>query len=185
MFVGFIAVVVILLVVVGLMSTGATNGSGGVDQTKATKALSEISALVQSAGFYKTTTANSNYDGITVVGLYDAGIVAAGDLVEDDASNTNANAVDTDLSLVIDDLGATPIDTDILIKSKAVQGLFYEIAAGDTVNDFTFNVMADTAALTPGLKKALEANYSKFDDSAVTAATNTTAESGTATIIFN
>lgn len=184
MFVGFIAVVVILLVIVGLMSSGATNGSGGVDQTKATKALSEVSALVQSTGFYKTTTSDSNYAGLTVDTLASNGIVASIDLVP--------STVD-----FIGNGGAMTAGVNV-VKSKAVDGLYYNITVGDTSAAMKIDIVADStkisSTLQSGLAKALESSYAKLSPSAVDVGVigtttdnvvNTIANDGAASVQFN
>lgn len=150
MFVGFIAVVVILLVIVGLMSSGATNGSGGVDQTKATKALSEVSALAQSTGFYKTTTAGSDYVGLAgVQQLIDAGIVATGDTVLATATMTGS------------------VLGERVVKSKAVPGVYYKIAVNATnTNTFDVTIIPDTTlvAAGSGMGAALEKAITKVQN---------------------
>jgi len=165
MFVGFIAVVVILLVIVGLMSSGATNGSGGVDQTKATKALSEISALAQSTGFYKTTTASSDYTGLSVQALIDAGIVASADIYTVIAAdNVKVDAVQV--------TAATK-----LVKSKAVTGLYYNVVVNGTASsqfDLTIAADSDDIGATSTLGAALEKTFTKL-------AGNATVNSGTVT----
>lgn len=154
MFVGFIAVVVILLVIVGLMSSGATNGSGGVDQTKATKALSEISALVQSTGFFKTTTANSDYVGLNGVSdLVSAGIVASADTYTVVAGD----------NVKVD--GTQVAAAKVLVKSKAVSGLYYDVVKNGTSDasfDLTIAVDSDSVAPASGLAAALEKAYDKL-----------------------
>lgn len=172
MFVGFIAVVVILLVIVGLMSSGATNGSGGVDQTKATKALSEMSALAQSAGFFKTTTTNSDYTGMSTDALVTGGIVASADTA-------------TSTATMVGDAGLVGANHTV-IKSKAVSGLYYTVDVdGQSVNNFDLNVIVDPAVVTSGsgLAKALEQSFTtKFGTSAHV--TNTTAGDGAVVAVF-
>ena len=174
MFVGFIAVVVILLVIVGLMSSGATNGSGGVDQTKATKALSEISALAQSTGFYKTTTAGSDYAALSTQGLIDAGIVASADIYTTVAAdNVKVNGVQV--------VAATK-----LVKSKAVTGLYYAaVVNGTSVANFDLTVACDSDDIgaTSGLGAALEKTYTKLAGNA-TVASGTVTTDGSAVITF-
>jgi len=63
MLIGFIVVIVMILVIVGLMATGNSGGGTGVNQTKATKVVSEIGTIAQSLSFYKTTTNAGNYAG--------------------------------------------------------------------------------------------------------------------------
>ena len=165
MFVGFIAVVVILLVIVGLMSSGSTSGSGGVDQTKATKVLTEVSALVQSAGFFQTTTTNSDYDGITVGTLETAGIIATADIADVSALTTLSLTPAADGTTDAADLGETAV-----VASKSVKGLYYNLqAASAGTSTFVLNTIVDTAELTAGdsLSKALESSYSKLDKGAV------------------
>ena len=163
MFVGFIAVIVILLVIVGLMSSGATNGSGGVDQTKATKALSEVSALVQSTGYYKTTSASSDYSSISMSALTASGIISTNDTVTAGAT-------------YVGDAG-TYAGTETVIKSKAVAGLYYNISAGSgTLSNSTFkiDVVVDPAVIASGssLASAIESSMGKLT---ATAAKNSTA----------
>ena len=81
MFTGFIAVIVVILIIAGIMASGTTSASGGVDQTKASKVVSEISALAQGVGFYKTTTDANDYTGISVDALKTAGIVSENDVI--------------------------------------------------------------------------------------------------------
>jgi len=164
MFVGFIAVVVILLIIVGLMSTGATSGSGGVDQTKATKAISEISALAQSTGFFKTTTDNSNYEGLTVDTLENNGIISKADTVAISAGDYNIEA--------LQDNSASISDGDKVVVSKAVPGLVYKVVADHAlasdaaVNNtyFDISIAANKTAdngLTASLMQALDTAYAK------------------------
>ena len=174
MFVGFIAVVVILLVIVGLMSSGATNGSGGVDQTKATKALSEISALAQSTGFYKTTTAGSDYAGLSTQGLIDAGIVASADIYTVIAGD----------NVKVD--GAQVAVGTKMVKSKAVTGLFYgAVVNGTAVSKFDLTIAAESDVIAPtsGLGAALEKTYTKLAGNA-TVASGTVTTDGSAVITF-
>lgn len=187
MFVGFIAVVVILLVIVGLMATGATSGSGGVDQTKATKAISEISALAQSTGFYKTTVDTANYAGLTTQKLIDAGIVSDTDKLVAVAADLNFEA-------------STVVDGDILVKSKAIPGVYYKVTANaKNASFFDVAIASDKAganAPVATLKAALDQTYNKLkfnpgvdidtdaaidDTNIVSAAVN----DGTAIISFN
>lgn len=149
MFVGFIAVVVILLVIVGIMSSGATSGSGGVDQTKATKVLGEISGLAQSAGFYKTTVATSNYAGMDLPKLVDAGIVSLVDTVTA-AGVPAANSYES-----------------ALVISKAANEIVYTINADtNNANRLVIGVLenpdAAAAAMTDSLGSALETSYGKI-----------------------
>ena len=65
MLIGFIVVIVMILVIVGLMATGNSGGGTGVNQTKATKVVTEIGTLAQSVSFYKTTTAAGDLAGLT------------------------------------------------------------------------------------------------------------------------
>ena len=185
MFVGFIAVVVILLVIVGLMSSGGTNGSGGVDQTKATKALSEISALVQSTGFYKTTTTDSDYAGVTVAELIAAGIVSTSDIREVGTDVNGYGSIPT--ASVADQAGTVLADGTLVILSRSVNGLFYEVVAGTTANSFTFNIVApvDAAALTSGVKLALEKAYAKLDSTTVNGIVDGVAGDGASAMEFN
>lgn len=181
MFVGFIAVIVIILVIVTLMSTGATNGSGGVDQTKATKAISEISALAQSTGFYKTTTPNSNYDGVTVANLVAAGIVDSTDVL-----TLGATAAPTQY---LGNSGAKTADVSA-IKSKAISGLYYVItpASTGTLSTFDLEVVLDTVAIDndgvdAGLAKAIEKSIAKLTTS-IAGVSDTTANDGAAKLTF-
>jgi hypothetical protein len=151
MFVGFIAVVVILLVIVGLMSSGATSGSGGVDQTKATKMLGEISGLAQAAGFYKTTNANSNYANMTIPLLISNGIVAVEDTLQADGSASTALTAST----------ATHI------RSKSVPEVAYTLVVDPAnVNRILLSAVdspdAAQGAVTASLGAALETSFTKL-----------------------
>ena len=70
MLIGFIVVIVMILVIVGLMATGNSGGGTGVNQTKATKVVTEIGTLAQSLSFFKTTTTAGDFSGFT----HDAGV---------------------------------------------------------------------------------------------------------------
>lgn len=170
MLIGFIAVIVILLVIVGLMSAGGTSGSGGVDQTKATKVVSEISALAQSAGFYKTTTTNSNFEGMSVASLVDAGILDPQDIVVfKDADASSGYTISPDGP----DMIGEAIESDKInledvpyVASKAVDGLFFNIAVDPT--DATNNTMVvevDVDSKLPAsLRKAIDKVSSKLQN---------------------
>jgi len=171
MLVGFIAVIVILLVIVGLMSAGGTSGSGGVDQTKATKVVSEISALAQSAGFYKTTTAQSNYEGMNVPALIDAGIIDKADAIVfvDADGSTGLTIVDP---ATVDMIGEG-VEEDVIavedkeyVKSKAVGGVYYNVAvdaADGTNNTMVVELVLDQNLPTP-LRKAIDKVSTKLDN---------------------
>jgi hypothetical protein len=78
MFIGFIAVIVVLLIIVAIMASGTTTTSGGIDQTKAMKLVSELGNIGASLGFYKTVNLSGDmgtYTGITQQLADDAGIV--------------------------------------------------------------------------------------------------------------
>jgi hypothetical protein len=175
MFVGFIAVVVILLVIVGLMSSGSTSGSGGVDQTKATKVLTEISALAQSAGFYQTTTADSDYAGMNLASLQTAGIVATDDVVAVAGGDADDPASGTVNGFLIDDTGADTAEAAIgdgveLVKSKAVKGLYYDLLESPVTSTnfiISTNVAASDVPVASSLAKALESSYAKLDKGGV------------------
>jgi len=163
MLVGFIAVIVILLVIVGLMSAGGTSGSGGVDQTKATKVVSEISALAQSSGFFKTTTAQSNFEGMDVAALMDAGIVDSNDVITflDADGSSGVTIVDpTTVDLIGEGTEEATIATEdaLYVKSKAVSGVYYDVAvdpADATNNTMLVSVVLDQA-LPSTLRKAID-----------------------------
>jgi len=123
MFVGFIAIIVVLLIIVAAMSTGSTSGSGGVDQTQATKVLSEFSGLTQSFDFYKTTTTLSDYEGISVPNLVKNGIVNTAD---------TADAGNDGLAGTTDDV--TPAVNNDFIVSKALDGVTYTVAPDANTN---------------------------------------------------
>lgn len=150
MFTGFIAVIVVILIIAGIMATGTTSASGGVDQTKASKAVSEISALTQGIGFYKTTTDANDYTGISVQALQDAGIVDGNDVY----------ALAADGEYVYDDDTNVTAGTKV-IKSRAVDGLAYiaEENAGDH-GVYKFHVVAKPGMLST-LKAALDTAYNK------------------------
>lgn len=180
MLVGFIAVIVILLVIVGLMSAGGTSGSGGVDQTKATKVVSEISALAQSAGFYKTTTKNSNFEGMNVAALIDAGIIDSADAIVfvDADGSTGLTVVDpTTVDMIGEAIEEDKIATEDAeyVKSKAVSGVYYNVAVdgADTTNNTMVVGVDIDQNLQPSLRKAIDQVASKLDD-----VTNTNLDSG-------
>lgn len=175
MFVGFIAVIVVILIVVALMSTGATSGSGGVDQTKATKAVSEISALGQSIGFFKTTTLNSNYAGINVDSLVKAGIISSNDV---QLSTDSMKALPVTVDGVIDNTEAALVPGRDIIKSKAVEGLYYEVLPGASASTFVIKTIINEAkgGIAPSpeaggaddsLRSAIEAAVAKLDGNGV------------------
>lgn len=183
MFVGFIAVIVIILIIVTLMSTGATSGSGGVDQTKATKAIGEISALGQAIGFYKTTSPGSNYAGISVEKLKNAGIVNADDLAD---STVDMNRV-TQAGGAVEALTAA---TDALIASKAVPGLYYNVTTStNSNNEFVIQVITDNSGaglsttVDSGLLSALETSYTKLKGTG-TVETGAVIDDGVAAIVL-
>jgi hypothetical protein len=156
MLVGFIAVIVILLVIIGVMSTGATSGSGGVDQTKATKLISEISGIAQSVGFYKTLTKNGDYKDMNTTKLAEAGIV------ELDKADANPKKHSETVGSI------TPAGSAKYVKSKAIEGVYYDINVKDNTNDvthFTIDVMVDgtkVSTASEGLGKAMEKAMTKF-----------------------
>lgn len=163
MLVGFIAVIVILLVIVGLMSAGGTSGSGGVDQTKATKVVSEISAIAQSSGFFKTTTAESNFEGLNVGLLIDSGIVDSLDVVtffDADASTGLTIEDPASLTLIGEATEEAAIATEdaLYVKSKAVSGVYYNVtvdAADSTNNTMVIDVIINED-LPETLRKAID-----------------------------
>lgn len=160
MFTGFIAVIVVILIIAGIMATGTTSASGGVDQTKASKAVSEISSLTQGIGFYKTTTDANDYAGISVQALQDSGIVSANDVY------TTVNAGE----YVYDD-GAN-VDANVsVIKSRAVDGLAYQVLEDTDTGVFQLRVVADPNMLQT-LKDALDTAYEKKFSAHVAAYTN-------------
>jgi len=171
MLVGFIAVIVILLVIVGLMSAGGTSGSGGVDQTKATKVVSEISALAQSAGFFKTTTTQSNYEGMNVAALIDAGIIDSADAIVfvDADGSTGLTIVDKD---DVDMIGeaveedAIAVEDAQYVKSKAVAGVYYNVAvdAADATNNTMIIELDIDQNLPTTLRKAIDKVSTKLDN---------------------
>ena len=171
MFVGFIAVIVVILIIVALMSTGSTSGSGGVDQTKATKAVGEISALGQSIGFFKTTTTNNDYSGISVANLVNAGIISDADVV---ASTADMKGLPVTSGAVGAAEAALTVVPKSVIQSKAVKGLYYEVLPGATASTFVIRTVIDqaTGAIAPvavggadnGLRAAIEAAVAKLDE---------------------
>lgn len=186
MFVGFIAVIVVILIIVALMSTGATSGSGGVDQTKATKAVGEISALGQSIGFFKTTTTNNDYTGISVTSLINAGIISSADVI---GSTTAMKALPVSGAGVVgaaeEALTAVP---NSAIKSKAVKGLYYQVLPGASASTFVVRTVIDEAAggiaavavggADNGLRAAIEAAVAKLDGNGATVALGTVNNDG-------
>lgn len=185
MFVGFIAVIVVILIIVALMSTGATSGSGGVDQTKATKAVGEISALGQSIGFFKTTTVNNDYTGISVASLVNAGIISADDVI---GSTTDMKALPVAAGVVgaaEEDLTAVP---NSVIKSKAVKGLYYQVLPGASASTFVVRTIIDETDIAAvavggadnGLRAAIESAVSKLNDNGATVVLGTVNNDGLA-----
>lgn len=186
MFVGFIAVIVVILIIVALMSTGATSGSGGVDQTKATKAVGEISALGQSIGFFKTTTVNNDYSGISVASLVNAGIISADDVI---GSTTAMKALPVSGAGVVgaaeETLTAVP---NSVIKSKAVKGLYYQVLPGASASTFVVRTIIDETDIAAvavggadnGLRAAIESAVSKLNDNGATVVLGTVNNDGLA-----
>lgn len=184
MFVGFIAVIVVILIIVALMSTGATSGSGGVDQTKATKAVGEISALGQSIGFFKTTTTNNDYSGISVANLVNAGIISSDDVV---GSIAAMKALPVSGAGVVgaaeETLTAVP---NSVIKSKAVKGLYYQVLPGASASTFVIRTIIDETDIAAvavggadnGLRAAIEAAVAKLDDNGADVALGTVNNDG-------
>ena len=185
MFVGFIAVIVVILIIVALMSTGATSGSGGVDQTKATKAVGEISALGQSIGFFKTTTTNNDYSGISVANLVNAGIISSDDVVGSTAAMKGLPVTSGSVGAAAEALGVV---ANSAIKSKAVKGLYYQVLPGASASTFVIRTVIDEAAggiaavavggADNGLRAAIEAAVAKLDDNGADVALGTVNNDG-------
>ena len=185
MFVGFIAVIVVILIIVALMSTGSTSGSGGVDQTKATKAVGEISALGQSIGFFKATTTNNDYSGISVASLVNAGIISSADVV---ASTADMKALPVTSGAVGAAEAALTAVPNSVIQSKAVKGLYYEVLPGATASTFVIRTVIDQAAggiaavavggADNGLRAAIEAAVNKLNNNGATVALGTVENDG-------
>jgi hypothetical protein len=185
MFIGFIAVIVVLLIIVAVMSTGTTTGSGGVDQTKAAKMVTEVSALAQTAGFYKTTQVDNNYASVSVANLVTAGIVS----VDDVKTVAVEGAIDslTDVKLNGGTAAAALVPTGNYIKSKAVSGLFYAIAPTTDNKGIVITTAASAGMITIGgnattegtaattLGQALETAYNKFNTTTPSIATKASA----------
>ena len=153
MFVGFIAVIVILLIIVGLMSTGAGSAGGGVDQTKVTKIVSEISTISQNLGFYKSSVDTADFTGITVTKAVESGII----------DSANVKTVDTDVDLAdldqdSEDGGVfkdNPIATaDKLIRSEVNSGVYYALV--DVSGNVSIQVVVDTTLVDADFRKTLE-----------------------------
>ncbi len=183
MFVGFIAVIVVILIIVALMSTGATSGSGGVDQTKATKAVGEISALGQSIGFFKTTTVNNDYTGISVASLVNAGIISAADVVGSTANMKGLPVTSGSVGAAAEALTVVP---NSAIKSKAVKGLYYQVLPGASASTFVVRTVVDEAAggiaavggTDDGLRAAIESAVSKLNNNGATVVLGTVNNDG-------
>lgn len=183
MFVGFIAVIVVILIIVALMSTGSTSGSGGVDQTKATKAVGEISALGQSIGFFKTTTTNNDYSGISVANLVNAGIISSADVV---ASTTAMKALPVTSGAVGAAEEALTAVPNSVIHSKAVKGLYYQVLPGASASTFVVRTVIDEAAggiaavggADDGLRAAIESAVSKLNGNGATVVLGTVNNDG-------
>ena len=185
MFVGFIAVIVVILIIVALMSTGSTSGSGGVDQTKATKAVGEISALGQSIGFFKTTTTNNDYSGISIAKLIDAGIISSDDVI---GSTADMKALPVTTGAVGATEESLTVVANSVIKSKAVKGLYYQVLPGATASTFVIRTVIDqaTGAIAPvaangadnGLRAAIEAAVAKLNNNGATVVLGTVNNDG-------
>ena len=175
MFVGFIAVIVVILIIVALMSTGATSGSGGVDQTKATKAVGEISALGQSIGFFKTTTTNNDYAGVSAANLVSAGIIADEDVVNSTTKMKGLPVASGAVDANAEEAALTAVNKSV-IKSKAVKGLYYEVLPGASASTFVIRTVIDETDIAAvavggadnGLRAAIEAAVIKLDGNGAT-----------------
>jgi len=107
MLIGFIVVIVMILVIVGLMATGNSGGGTGVNQTKATKVVTEIGTLAQSLSFFKTTTADGSFDGFThasgyaLLDGYDETAAVVSEATFTANLNGDGDATDTDVGKAV------------------------------------------------------------------------------------
>jgi hypothetical protein len=172
MFMTLIAVVVVLLLIIGYMSQSTTSGSGGVDQTKAAKMVTEMGALAQSASFYKTMTTDADYKDVSVAQLKDAGIVDALDLVD----------VTTIDNLTGD--SAVPAAGDV-IKSKAINGLYYIVKEGSNDKYLVIESFVDTDDIADdsSLAKAMDKALEKFNVDGDASDSTINATDGNVTIV--
>jgi hypothetical protein len=153
MLIGFIVVIVMILVIVGLMATGNTGGGTGINQTKATKVVTEIGTIAQSLSFFKTTTAAGDMSGFTHadgVALLD-GYSADGVTVADDINYTSDDTVAGNViaSNVVDGVETEPLSADMTdaVKSQAVPNLLYAFAMdANNTNRFVIDVVLGTTA---------------------------------------
>jgi len=139
MLIGFIVVIVMILVIVGLMATGNSGGGTGVNQTKATKVVTEIGTLAQSLAFYKTTTSAGDYLGFNetkAVSLL-GGYASNASIVESTLNNSTAAAGGFD----VDGDGATTSTIANGLVSQAVPTLSYVFSTNSTSDSLVISVI--------------------------------------------
>ena len=161
MLIGFIVVIVMILVIVGLMATGNSGGGTGVNQTKATKVVTEIGTLAQSLAFYKTTTNTGDYTGFNQA--------SAISLLSGYASNGTAT-VDNDG----DPSTAAASETNCIV-SQAVPTVMYYFSTNSTSDKLNIDVglTGSDSALNTALGTTIVSKLTG-GNSVVTAEQNTT-----------
>lgn len=178
MLIGFIAVVVVLLIIVGIMSSTTSTGSGGVDQTRATKAMAELSGLVQNISFIKTTNEGNYPTDTSVAALLTEGVISA-DAVETidvtavgadysvlqaDPADAGAvvaiNAFDVEIAGAGADGADFAADTALeLIKSASIPGLYFLTSTEN--NSLVVRTVIENGTVSTELAKALDTSLGK------------------------
>lgn len=149
MLIGFIVVIVMILVIVGLMATGNSGGGTGVNQTRATKVVTEIGTLAQSLSFFKTTTGSGNFEGFT----HTAGAALL------DGYKNGVNGVETgtlsEVTLTADlNINTDSTDVDLLpIQSQAATSVSYYFATNTAADSLIISVVlnGDDAVLNQAI----------------------------------
>lgn len=172
MFVGFIAVVVILLVIVGLMSEVSTEQVGGTEQTRASKAVSELAAMRGTANMYKIPSLTSDYAGLSVTNISRAGlmnsaldgyVVTGGEVIKENTDEQVGSTV-------------VPLNT-YLIKSQSIPGLYFKVRQGATGATYYVSTIVNPNLVSHNQAMALESAYLKVATKA-TAYTSTSLTDG-------
>jgi len=182
MFVGFIAVIVILLIIVGVMSLNMGSGSSnGVAQAEATNVITEVSALVQNIGFYKAGH-SGKYTGLTTAKLRTEGYLPD-NAVFVEVNTGDKSGVELDGDTVYNYKSEVDLPTgatNALLKSKAVDGVYYRFVATTDGSGFDVIIVSRLGSLTADKadptfvvkNAALESRYSDITN--VTLNDNTT-----------
>ena len=166
----FIAVIVVILIIVGIMATGSSSGSGGINQTKATKVLSEISGLVQSVGFYKATTTAGDYENLSMTTADNAGVLPATTTVTTGADYNGPAAVDGSGDLTLAD-GATVIPSGSLSDLVFTVNVHKDGTGAVDNSKMDLNVFAKKT-LDADLGAAINSAYGKLTVGATSIASN-------------